>query len=572
MPYWALAGGLAAALATATAALADGSSHQTAPVKASFAKGEPGSSPPAKPAAGPVDGRRVERLSAAVPAERLEPAAVVEHEGAGDPGADERSGVSGAGVELETAGSPEGPRASAPAEAPPKAQPAPLGAVMSDLDTTGTPSVPPRIAPPATQALPGRRPRQDYRGRAKGPSPLSRTLTWVPRTLLMPAHLAAEYLLRRPVVGGLALAEEHFVLERIERLFTFNEGKAGFFPTFELDRGLKARFGFSAFANELFAPDNILRFGASANSDRLLTISAEDRLRVFRNGSGQLIFSGGLVRRPDGNFYGLSNATSESDRTFFFFEELRAGLGLLGALSGLNRVGLNLGFKKMRFEGSDWSRNTPDILTVFPAPAGFEGFSLLETRFTFAVDSRQPRDVDYQGTGLRLEGLAGFSIDPTETNRNFAIWGGELAGFVDFSGFNHVLGLRIMGRFVEDTGRQPVPFTELVELGGSEYMRGFIQGRLRGDSAFVATAQYRYPIHAFVDSELFSSVGNVFPGHWDGLDLESLYWNYGLALRSNFSRETSVGLTVAFASTRFDNAAFEAVDFVRIVVGVNNGF
>ena len=112
----------------------------------------------------------------------------------------------------------------------------------------------------------------------------------------------------------------------------------------------------------------------------------------------------------------------------------------------------------------------------------------------------------------------------TQRDLRFADWGGELAGFVDVSGRENVIGARVAARFQENLGGAPVPFTERLALGGSETMRGFAAGRLRGDSTFVAELQYRYTVSAYLDAELFSSVGNAFDGHLRDLEPGALLW------------------------------------------------
>ena len=172
---------------------------------------------------------------------------------------------------------------------------------------------------------------------------------------------------------------------------------------------------------------------------------------------------------------------------------------------------------------------------------------------------------------MRLEAWGAFNFDPSQLDRNFFRWGGELAGFWDVSGINHVLALRVYVDFIEKTGELSVPVSELIALGGPEYMRGFLLGRLRGQSAFVMTASYQYPIWTFLDANLFIGVGNTFNGRYEDFHFKRMYLNFGFGLRSNFTRDAAIELAFAFGSNRFDSDDYKLETF-RFVFGVNQGF
>jgi hypothetical protein len=456
-----------------------------------------------------------------------------------------------------------------------------LDEVMRGLDRTGTPPGPPASADlPPPSAPPGqKRPRPDYQGREPDAPDLGETLVWVPRTIFFPVHALAEYGLRRPIVGGITAAEKHFVFARLERVFTWWNGRAGFFPMFRFDLGLKPAVGFQAFVHGLGHPDNETTAAASFWSQRLLLVGAEDRAEVFRARTGTVRLRAFYLRRPDGVFFGLGPDTRTADRTFFFFRRMEVGTGLEGRLFGLNRVAFDVALRRLRFEADGEDVETPAIATRYGGPGqpslppGFgAGYALIVPRLRFVADSRRPADEDYRGSGVRLEGEGSYTLDPSDPSTSFFTWSVEGAALWDFSGYNHVLGARINLRFAENAGDHPIPFTELPSLGGLELMRGFLAGRFLGESALEATVQYRYPIWSFADAELFSSVGNAFAGHLRAFALRRLFLAWGLSLRSKLSRETSLGVTIAFGSNRFDAADFQPADSVRFFLGVNEGF
>jgi len=353
---------------------------------------------------------------------------------------------------------------------------------------------------------------------------------------------------------------------------------AGFFPVFNIDLGLKPAVGFRTFVHGLGHPDNEFMASAMFWNERLLQVGTRDSLQVFRDRSGTLSLAASYVRRPDGVFYGIGSDTKKDDRSTFFYRRMEVATGLAGRLSGLNRLGFDVALRGHRFEGSSRA-GARDIVTRLggpgqpPLPPGFQnGYVLVVPRLHVAVDSRRPADEQYEGSGLRLQADGSYAVDPGETATSFVAWGAEAAALWDFSGYNHVLGARVTTRFVEKLGKNPVPFTELATMGGLELMRGFLAGRFLGPSALEATLNYRYPIWSYLDAELFSSVGNVFEGHLRGFAVERLFLAWGLSLRTNLSRESSFGLSIAFGSNRFDSDELRPADALRFFVGLNEGF
>src|SRR5262249_23080855 len=61
-------------------------------------------------------------------------------------------------------------------------------------------------------------------------------------------------------------------------------------------------------------------------------------------------------------------------------------------------------------------------------------------------------------------------------------------------------------------GDAPVPFEELIVPAGYAGMRGFPEGRFRGGSGIVGTAEYRWYIASRLDASLFTDVGTVSEG------------------------------------------------------------
>ena len=77
----------------------------------------------------------------------------------------------------------------------------------------------------------------------------------------------------------------------------------------------------------------------------------------------------------------------------------------------------------------------------------------------------------------------------------------------------------------------PVPFEELVSPSGHSGMRGFAEGRFRGESGLVGTAEYRWYISAYLDAALFVDVGTVAGPRFSGIEWDRWFPSVGLGFR-----------------------------------------
>jgi len=436
----------------------------------------------------------------------------------------------------------------------------------------------PSVLPAVTPYVKTKRPLPDYDGRPALPPTAREAAAWVPRIALYPAHLVAEYALRRPVVSLVRWGEVHHVKERVYDAFTWNDGRGGVYPIASVDLGLKQTAGLRMYWGGLPVDANEVRVSVYAATQGVFGAYLEDHLKVLRDGTGTVHVGAGYVTRPDGVFYGLGPDTLTSDKTFYSFQTRDFHLGFKGDLGGLNHTFATLGLRQADF-GTSPLPGSPSIDTRFggpgqsPLPPGFSGYRLLYARLGLAVDTRDPRiDLVPIGSGVRLQPELLYAVDPSKASTRFLIWGANAGIFYDVSGARHVLGFELGARFAERLGAAEIPFTELPSLGGLPWLRGFLGGRFRGESTFIATAQYRYAFWTFVDAELFTSLGNSFKGHLEGFAIERLFADTGLALRSSFSRDTSLAFTFAFGSTRLDAPAFRLFDTARVSLGVVYGF
>src|SRR5258706_9419343 len=147
---------------------------------------------------------------------------------------------------------------------------------------------------------------------------------------------------------------------------------------------------------------------------------------------------------------------------------------------------------------------------AFSVPYGYErGYTAQTARVAGALDTRLPRPEP--GSGVRVEAVVEEGADVRRSSGPVWLRYGATAGaFLDLSGGNRVLSISASAQFADPLRNDPIPFTEIVSLGGGAPMRGYRLGRLVDRSAAVATLGYRWPIWVWLVGSLQAATGKVF--------------------------------------------------------------
>ena len=458
----------------------------------------------------------------------------------------------------------------------PIARPTGRDAAVDDTDLTSTPLPPPRntTLPSPSAGTGQKRPLPNYDGRTSASATPGEILVWGPRALFFPAYVATEYGLRRPLVALGTFGEKHYQWQRA----SWNEGHTGIYPIFDLETALKSTVGAAFFAGDPAIPRNDLSASAAFADQGVIDLRLHDEVSLWPHGRGGAYVHAAWLRRPDGMYFGANGLTRQSDLRYYSYDDRAMEVGVDGQLGGMNRLFVEFGLRDIGFGTNTRSADRPSIATQLGGPneaafpPGFGGYGLFRPRIRLVLDSRAPDLERSTGTGIRLDADAAYGRAFSDDAFAFIGWGSALTGFWDVSGVHHVLALEIVARLVEPVSGAAIPFTELPSLGGVNVLSGFYDGRFRDQSAFATTVYYRYPIWAYLDSEIFAGVGNAFPGHLRGIAPAKLYLSYGCSLRTTFSRDVSIVATVAAGTRRFDDPSFTAVDTTRIVLAVAHGF
>ncbi len=401
------------------------------------------------------------------------------------------------------------------------------------------------------------------------------TLIWIPRAPLYPVHLLLNYGVRWPLVTGIAKAEEVRLFHRVHDLFTFDDGKGGYYPTAFFDKGRGLWGGAHFFYDDLGVEGHSVKATAGGGTNGWVLGTFTDSWRVFDDERGMLAFNVLYLRSPNLAFTGLGSATDIEDEVFFTSEQLGGKVSLDVAFADLNRFYTALEYRRARLSGSgrDPEFGESPFAPLADELTGFKSwFDLATFEMRLELDTRRADRQFTSGSGLRWESWAAYNFGMAEEVLSYFRYGVEPTVHWDLTGVNHVLSLSVTAEALSKTAGDDPPLSERITLGGSELMQAFLPGRFRGDSALVYGAAYSWPVLAFADALVFTDLGTTYGGFYDDFSHDKMALSWGTGARTSFSRSFGIELLVAWGSNRIQlwDDQF-AVDNVRFVAGVGSG-
>ena len=437
--------------------------------------------------------------------------------------------------------------------------------------STSTSSAP--VPPPPSP----KRPLPDYDGRGSAPATPGEVALWIPRVLLSPLYFTTEWLIRRPLGAAVSAAERADLPNILYNFFAFGpEHKAGIAPIAFVDFGFNPSVGVYGFWDDAFFKGDDLRVHMSFWSDDWIGASLVQRIRFHKKDSVQLKLVG--VRRPDHVFYGTGPAALQSAQSRYGEDKLDFGVLFDFPMWRASKIDAGVGVRSASFRDGHYGHD-PGILesvaaNVFPLPDGFaQGYTAEYNDVLVALDSRRPYPAE--GSGVRLEAQAEQGSDVRQSpGSGWMHTSAGVGGFWDVNGNRRVLSLSALTMFSDPLGTRPIPFTELVTVGGDvpspgafpAPMPGFFPGRLVDRSAAVATLRYKWPIGPWIAGSLQGVVGNVFGEHLQGFDTRLLRFSGAFGIESDSSPDSSFELIVGFGTETFEHGA--QIDSLRLAVGI----
>jgi len=430
------------------------------------------------------------------------------------------------------------------------------------------------VAPaPARADTPPKRDLPDYDGRGTPPTTPGDVALWVPRVLLSPIYFVTEFLIRRPLGALIAGAERAGLPEILYNFFFFGpDHKAGFAPLVFADFGFNPSVGLFAFGKDAFATGNDVSFHGSIWTDDWIAGDVTDKIHLHGKDTLAIDFLG--VRRPDKVFYGLGPRSLETSQSRYGEGLLQGSATFDFLLWRSSRIKAGVGVRSVDLYpghyGADPSVEVAVARGVFPQPDGFgRGYTAEYNHILAALDTRRERPADGSGVRVEVEAEQGSDVRHAPGG-GWLRYGGTAGAFYDLNGRHRVVSLSAAASFADPLGGEPIPFTELVALGGDGPMRGFFPGRLVDRSAAVATVRYRWPIWVWLDGSLQAAVGNVFDEHLDGFKPSLLRFSSAIGIESVGTPDNSIEVLFGIGTETFDHGG--QIDSFRLALGTNRGF
>ena len=428
------------------------------------------------------------------------------------------------------------------------------------------------LAQAPAQAETPKRELPDYRGRPAAPATVGDGALWVPRIVFFPLWLTSEYVLRIPIGAFLVAAEKNNWPKSVYDFFAFGpDHKAGFAPLVLADFGFNPSVGVYAFWDDACFKGHDLGVHAATWGEDWIAGSVTERFKLENKKVLTLMLEG--VRRPDHAYFGEGPSTLQSNLSRYGEDIVNGHVALAVPLGRVVRVEAGGGLKSVSiYHGhfrDDPSVEESAVAGVFPLPYGFgRGYSEEYNKLKVSLDSRA-HPPGGSGVRLELEGEQGNDVKSAPYS-GWIRYAANAGAFYDIGDHGRVLELVVSTLFADPLGPNPIPFTELVALGGNGLMRGFYPGRLIDRSAAVATFRYRWPVAIWLDGSIKAAVGNVFGEHLEGFDPGLLRFSGALGVSSRNSPDGSIEALVGFGTETFDHGG--QIDSIRILVGTNRGF
>lgn len=359
-------------------------------------------------------------------------------------------------------------------------------------------------------------------------------LPWL--LLRIPQHLLELSFV--PLMPVATVFERYHLIPRTLDLLTNEEKTVGVFPVIDPFNASGVGVGASLIYNDpLGSADRLVLFGLlRENRDRQVSLSFGRRIPEL---SGRVLsLSAGYQADHDTRFFGVGGRQAREDQRLLRRDHVDASLGftLLGAeVLPEYQVELRAAYRRRRLASGSGDR-APSLVPgdILALPPGFDQtLDYPELTLRFSYDSRDSLGRTSRGLMGDLETVATHDINGGGTGG--LTFTSRFAAFIPVLPLHRVLflsaGLSAALPFAEE-----LPLHQLVRLGGSRTLRGYVSDRFLDRLGWWATAEYRYEFFQYADSgiglsaALFADAGKV------GRNPENLVdgpipWSVGLGLR-----------------------------------------
>ena len=383
------------------------------------------------------------------------------------------------------------------------------------------------------------------------PSSTVERMKWVPRVLLFVPRWTF-WAVAQPIRLSVWAYERYNLQARVKGALFNTEGTYGAYPVagYSTDFGLQG--GLRFVHDDLLGESEDLRvranFGGRYQQAYGFTVDSGDRLgdRV------QLELEARYERRPSERFFGLGNAsivpepppdmlidpaTSDAAVSTRFRENLtRVFAAAEVKLLDHEEQKLTFHFSSalmLRDFGSPEDEGVAESFDVSRLAGFEEGVDNFYFEAEAIYDSRRPgskwQSELLDATGWYAAAHVGRAVGIGSDPSAFIRYGGEVVRLFDLYRGSRVLALRLFLEAAaggDGLADRRLPFIDLPRLGGTEYLRGYPEGRFRDRAVALGTAEYTWDLGNMLAAYTFVDVGRPF-GLLSEFELDHLRIGFG---------------------------------------------
>jgi outer membrane protein assembly factor BamA len=334
--------------------------------------------------------------------------------------------------------------------------------------------------------------------------------------------------------AGIVYTSRHHLVKAVREFLISDDGRTGVVPIATPSKGGGAKF----FHRGWISPNSKLSIHAQVGLANRQDYGVELK-RVVLFQKLNCGFFAGYEFDTDEHFFGFGMRNDpEDDETDFTRELAQAELRVGTAVGDRLQLDSVLGIEHdniLEARGSS-TRSTVDIY----APAELPGVADQQVRLwhaSLAVDYDTRDRVGSPTRGWLVSTSGGYWADVQEDRYEFWKFKADVRTYLDLF-YRRVLMLRVATEVTEEVSGAGTPFYHLSELGRYGSIRGFSNGRFRGNDALMATLEYSWPIGRGMDFLLFGDAGEVM-GRLDDFKVDRAEVGWGGGLRV-FSQKGAV--------------------------------
>jgi hypothetical protein len=379
---------------------------------------------------------------------------------------------------------------------------------------------------------------------------IGRALLFVPRTALDVVAL--------PVRGTMYLFDRYQLVDRFDRFFFNDAMTMGLYPTMQLDSGYGLNAGARFVHRDLFGEHEHVALRANAGGRFQGRVVASARTGERLGERVTLGLTAELERRSKDVFYGIGNDTPGI--------EGRHRQQLLRVTSAVDvrtfgDVNARLGGSISDLEYGVSDQGMPIDLAYDPMSLpGWTGVRNLYGELELTWDSRGPAS-QWETPALVSSGFLATvfagRVHQLGAAGDYWRYGTDLQHFWWLGIGPRVLVTRL---HVEGVTDGDTAFTELPQLGGKFWLRGYDADRFRDRIAALGSVEYQWDLSRHLTAGLFVDAGRVY-SDWSSFAFDDLRVGYGIDFQ--LQSTTSFIAEVSIASSKdggvFVNLAFDPV-------------